>query len=79
MTTATTKPARLQYVAHYDRGHVQVFDGRRLRYLVTGYFHLVNTAHIEVLYGPMPTTHERGHIFKLAGEAMTQAHAGRAA
>jgi len=67
--------AGLAYVAKYRRGHVQVFGGRRLRYLVTGYFHLTNSGHIETICGPMPNEAERRQIFKAANEAMRQATA----
>lgn len=70
-----TRPSTLTYIAKPRRGHVQVFEGRRLRYLVTGYFHLVNVGHVETLYGPLAEGRERSAIFKLASHAMSAATA----
>ena len=71
--------ARLQYVAKPRRGHVQVFDGRRLRYLVTGYARLEVPTHIETLYGPLPTPAERIRITSKAHQAMGAAISGQVA
>ena len=75
MTTHKQQRNGLQYVAKYERGHVQVFEGRRLRYLVTGFFHLTNSVHVETLHGPTPTGKERQRIQSRAYEAMANATA----
>ena len=57
MSKHTNGTSRLTFVAKVRRGHVQVFDGRRLRYLVTGYCvgpDVPAARRIETLYGPFP-------------------------
>ena len=71
--------AGLVYVAKYRRGHVQVFEGRRLRYLVTGYFSPARggeMAHqVETLYGPLATGRDYLRILRNADRAHACAEA----
>jgi len=70
---------KLVYVAKYRRGHVQVFEGRRLRYLVTGYFCPARggeVAHqVETLYGPLATGTDYLRILRNADRAHACAEA----
>lgn len=71
----------LTFVGKPRRGHVQVFDGRRLRYLVTGYFNgdMSAARRIETLYGPTPAGVEYLRILRKADNAYEAAEHRRAA